>query len=316
MLKITVVTPSLNQGPFIEKTIQSVLDQNYPDFEHLVLDGGSTDGTLEILKRYRHLRWVSEPDGGKTPALNKGFKMAKGDIIAWISSDDYYPSGIFGHIAEWFDQNLQSSVLIGRAAVVDFSGNFLFEQEEPKDPGFTFEGMIEFWKYPTLPQPSMFFRRSVFQKIGYLDERCESYMDYDFLLRLSKVYELRRSREIFAFIRVHPEAGSVKDIESGVLRKRLLKISFRYWGDSGALRFLKYLFTYMIHWPVLAWRAHYERFAFSVRKELHVHFSKDIPKERFWQLRPFFFRYPFPFIVAGFKIFIRSIQGIFRGACH
>jgi len=98
---ISIVTPSLNQGRYIEQTIQSVLLQNYPNFEHIVIDGGSTDGTVEILKKYPHLKWISEKDSGQSEALNKGLKMATGDIIAWINSDDWYAEGAFNNVASF-----------------------------------------------------------------------------------------------------------------------------------------------------------------------------------------------------------------------
>ena len=96
MLKISIVTCSYNQAEFIRQNIESVLNQNYPNFEHLIIDGGSTDGTIEILKEYPHLNWVSEPDRGQSDALNKGFRKASGDIIAWINSDDMLaPNALF-----------------------------------------------------------------------------------------------------------------------------------------------------------------------------------------------------------------------------
>src|SRR5438309_5772154 len=90
---VSVVTPSLNQGAYIEETIRSVLDQDYPRIEHIVVDGGSTDGTLEILRRYPHLTWVSEPDGGQADAVNKGFRLAEGEIFGWLNADDLYLPG-------------------------------------------------------------------------------------------------------------------------------------------------------------------------------------------------------------------------------
>ncbi len=98
--KISIVTPSYNSAEFIEDCIQSVLKQNYPNFEHIIIDGGSTDGTVEILKKYPHLKWISEPDEGQSDALNKGFKKAEGDIIGWLNSDDVYLPGTFNKVAD------------------------------------------------------------------------------------------------------------------------------------------------------------------------------------------------------------------------
>ena len=102
-VKISILTPSYNQGEFIEKTIQSVLNQNHENFEHIIIDGGSTDNTVSIIKEYPHLKWVSEKDEGQADALNKGLKMATGDVIGWINSDDFYQDNIFMDVISHFD---------------------------------------------------------------------------------------------------------------------------------------------------------------------------------------------------------------------
>lgn len=99
-LKLTIITPSFNQAPYIEQTIRSVLAQDYPCVEHIVIDGGSTDCTVDVLKKYPHLQWVSEKDRGQADALNKGLAKASGDIIGWVNSDDYYEHKIFGSIVK------------------------------------------------------------------------------------------------------------------------------------------------------------------------------------------------------------------------
>jgi glycosyltransferase involved in cell wall biosynthesis len=99
-MKISIITPSFNQGRFIEEAIRSVLDQGYPDFEHIVVDNCSSDDTLDILRRYPHLRWISEPDRGQSHALNKGFGLATGDVLAWLNCDDFYLPGAFHAAAE------------------------------------------------------------------------------------------------------------------------------------------------------------------------------------------------------------------------
>src|SRR6202012_2755610 len=99
-MKISIITPSYNQGQFIEDAIRSVLDQGYPDFEHIVIDNCSTDGTLDVLRKYPHIKWVSEPDGGQSAALNKGFRMSTGDVLAWLNCDDFYLPGAFQAAAQ------------------------------------------------------------------------------------------------------------------------------------------------------------------------------------------------------------------------
>src|SRR5438309_1875932 len=104
---ISILTPSFNQGKYVEQTIVSVLEQNYPRFEHIVIDGGSTDNTVSILKRYPHLKWVSERDRGQGDALNKGLRIASGDLVGWVNSDDFYAQGVFQRVSKLFeDENV------------------------------------------------------------------------------------------------------------------------------------------------------------------------------------------------------------------
>ena len=114
--RISVVTPTYNQGKYIRDTIESVLKQNYENFEHIVIDGGSTDETVSILKSYPHLHWVSERDRGQTHALNKGFRKATGEIIAWINSDDWYADGVFHEAAAALEH---APLVMGRCELID-----------------------------------------------------------------------------------------------------------------------------------------------------------------------------------------------------
>ena len=114
--KISIVTPSFNQGKYIEQTIQSVLDQDYPNLEYIIIDGGSTDETVEIIKKYEHKihYWVSEPDKGQTDGINKGFAKCTGEIFNWINSDDYYEPGTFYKLAKLFTEHPYVDVVCGK----------------------------------------------------------------------------------------------------------------------------------------------------------------------------------------------------------
>ena len=164
-----------------------------PDLEHIIIDGGSTDGTLEILKRYPHLKWVSEKDRGIAEALNKGLRMAASDVIGWINSDDMYLPGAFRTVERFFDGHPDAMVLVGRARVLDAYGRPLFDQQEPRPEGYTHRGMVRFWKNPTLPQPSVFFRRPALETAGLADESLPAYMDYDLFLRMSRLFVFHRT---------------------------------------------------------------------------------------------------------------------------
>ena len=307
--KFSVITPSLNQGAFIGKAIQSVLDQNYPDFEHWVIDGGSTDGTLEALKKYPHLKWVSEPDRGKAEALNKGFRKAAGEVIAWISADDYYEADAFNKVKDLFVSNPDCQVVVGGAAVVDEKGRFLFMHEAPGTRGLTHEGIIRFWKYGSLPQPSIFFRRRVFETVGFLDERIPSYMDYDFFLRLSRACKFWRSDTVFSNIRYHRGSETIRDIAAGRLDRLLFKISRRYWGRPSHGRYWARALSYALHFPKNSWRRYCDRFALECRSDLERIYSTK-PFGRFLrEARPMIWKYPLPFCLASAKtIFRRAFQ--------
>ena len=182
MLSVSIVTPSLNQGRFIEATIRSVLDQDYPAREYLVQDGGSTDATLSILKRYENenrLRWVSGPDAGQADAVNRGILASTGQVIGWLNSDDLYLPGALRSVCAFLDDHPSVDVVYGRAEIVDEDGAPAGEyRTQAWDPARLRDTCF-------LCQPAVFFRRRVVERYGLLDARLEYCMDYEYWLRLS-----------------------------------------------------------------------------------------------------------------------------------
>ena len=124
-MKISIITPSFNQGKFIEDAILSVLGQNYPDVEHIVIDNCSGDNTQDVVKKYPHIKWISEPDKGQSDALNKGFRMATGDVIGWLNCDDLYAPDALSKVISAFENNSESQWLIGRCNMIDPAGNLI-----------------------------------------------------------------------------------------------------------------------------------------------------------------------------------------------
>lgn len=177
-LSISVITPSFNQGQFIERTIQSVLTQKV-EVEYMVFDAVSTDNTLDILRKYEpHIKWISEPDAGQADAVNKGIRATKGDIIAWINSDDIYLEGALAQVKEFFEQHPAVDVVYGNAWYIDMDDNIL-------DPYATEAWDVEKLKEGCfICQPAAFFRRSVVEQYGLLDANLNYCMDYEFWLRL------------------------------------------------------------------------------------------------------------------------------------
>lgn len=187
--KLSIITPSLNQGAFIERTMRSVLDQGYEDLEYVVVDGGSSDDSVEIIKRFedRLAWWVSEPDEGQTDALNKGLERTSGDIVAYINSDDYYLPGAFDAAMAAFE-NGDPLWIAGAARFVDVEDR-LIEVWSPTAPADC-EGLIggrHWWMLAPwgTPQPSTFWRRAAFDRFGEFRRDMHYAFDTEFMLRLA-----------------------------------------------------------------------------------------------------------------------------------
>lgn len=178
--KVSIVTPSFNQAEFIEETILSVQRQNYPNLEHIIVDGGSTDGTLSILKKYGDkIKWISENDRGQANAINKGFKMAEGEIIGWLNSDDPYLEGAVSSVVNVFVNHPKVQVLYGDYVFLDGSGRRIYEMRLIK-----YDLYILLFDRCYIAQPTVFYKKEIFNKVGFLDETLQYAMDWEFFLRL------------------------------------------------------------------------------------------------------------------------------------
>lgn len=213
--RISVIVPSYNQGEFIEETIVSVLGQNYPDLELIVIDGGSTDRTLEILKRYGdQIIWVSEPDDGQTEAINKGLKMATGEVVAFLNSDDIYLPESLDHVGQHFVINPHSKVVTGICVIIDREGNRTRKLIEAyKKFWLRFGGRNTLLVLNYISQPATFWKRSLIEEIGLLDENLEYTMDYDYWLRISEKYPIDRIYQKLAGFRVHDSSKTISSNE-------------------------------------------------------------------------------------------------------
>ncbi|MEM7129001.1 MAG: glycosyltransferase family 2 protein [Chloroflexota bacterium] len=201
---VTVVTPSYNQADFIEETICSVFRQEYPNIEHLVMDGGSTDGTVEILKKYQskyNLKWISEADSGQSDALNKGFRRASGAIIGWLNSDDTYMPDAIQTAVEYLAANPASGWAYGDGYWIDETSRVLSEKYSGP---YSLANLVYKGMYVT--QPSMFIHKATLDKVGYLDESIHTTMDYDFCLRLGYHSDAVYIPQKLSTRRLHSEA--------------------------------------------------------------------------------------------------------------
>jgi glycosyltransferase involved in cell wall biosynthesis len=206
-MRITVITPSYNQGEFIERTIRSVLDQGWADLEYMVVDGGSTDDSVGVIRRYEDSLawWVSEPDRGQTHALNKGLDRATGDLVAFINSDDYYLPGAFERAVAGL-QSARASWVVGASRFTDQHGDLL-EVWRPRLPA----GPRRSWIFDPwgVPQPSSFWRRELFERLGPFREDMHYCFDTEHALRLVLAGELPAIVDEELAVRVvHPAAKS------------------------------------------------------------------------------------------------------------
>jgi len=202
---VTIITPSYNQGHFIRATIESVLSQDYPHVEYIIMDGGSTDQTSAVVKEYAsRVTYISEKDRGQSHAINKGFQMAKGDILAWLNSDDVYLPGSIGTAVRAFQANPRAGAVYGEGYLIDAAGNTTsrFPCTEPFD----------LWKLTHLSdyilQQTVYFRRDVLNEVGPLDEDLHYTMDWDILIRIGMKYDLAYIPEYMGSLREYPEAKS------------------------------------------------------------------------------------------------------------
>ncbi len=195
---ISIVTPSFNHAPHIQATISSVLRQDYPNLQYLVMDGGSTDGTVDILKKYdSRLRWISRPDRGQADAINQGFAQTTGEILGWLNSDDLYAPGALAAVGDFFAAHPEAIVVYGNADFVDVRGD-LIRRCAFVEP-FNRHRLLHYSDF--LVQPATFFRRGAFEKVGGLDASLNWAMDYDLWLKLAALGSFHRLPNVLAHYR-------------------------------------------------------------------------------------------------------------------
>jgi hypothetical protein len=232
---VTIVTPSYNQGHFIRQTIESVLAQDYPRIEYIVMDGGSTDETAAVVAEYAsRVKFVSERDRGQSHAINKGFAMAAGEVVSWINSDDVILPGAVRHAVQRFEANPQIGAVYGEGYLIDRDG--AVKCRFPATEKFNLWKLIYASDY--VLQQTVYFRRSVFEEIGFIDESLNWGMDWDVLIRIAKRYGLEYIPEYMGCLR---EYGEAKTFSGGVRRFRELAQIMR---RHGAMRYPPGYITY------------------------------------------------------------------------
>jgi glycosyltransferase involved in cell wall biosynthesis len=202
MTLVSIITPSYNQAPYLEQTIQSVLEQDYPHIEYIVVDGGSTDDSVEVIKRYadRLAYWISEKDSGQAEAINKGFARANGEILAWLNSDDYYMRNTIPVAVRCFEQNPDVVMAYGDMLAVDGEGQTLNVLRYKQ------LSLADLLCFQIIGQPSVLFRRSALENVGWLDPTFHFMLDHHLWIRLAQQGRILHVPQVWSAARYHPQA--------------------------------------------------------------------------------------------------------------
>jgi glycosyltransferase involved in cell wall biosynthesis len=202
MTLVSIVTPSFNQAPFLEQTLRSVLEQDHPRIEYIVMDGGSTDGSLEIIQSYapRLAYWASEPDRGQSDAINKGFARAHGDIVAWLNSDDYYLPGAVTAAVKAFEENPDAVLVHADMLAVDENGRTINLLRYPQI------GLEDLLCFQIIGQPAVFIRRSALDASGGLDPAYHYLLDHQLWIKIARQGRILHVDQTWAAARYHAAA--------------------------------------------------------------------------------------------------------------
>jgi glycosyltransferase involved in cell wall biosynthesis len=212
-MKISIITPNYNGGKYLESTILSVLNQDCKELEYIVIDGGSTDNSIEIIKKYEKslAYWISEKDRGMYDAINKGIKRSTGDIVAYINSDDMYHSDVFQFVCKYFKDNIDIAMIYSDCDIVNGNGEKLYTYLFPE---YNWNSFIRL-NWSSIPQQTTFWRRELHEKIGYFDPELKMAGDFDFFARIGKTHKIKHVKNmVFSKFRFHEYSlsSTMKDL--------------------------------------------------------------------------------------------------------
>jgi glycosyltransferase involved in cell wall biosynthesis len=245
-LLVSIVTPSYNQAEFIEKTIQSVLNQSYKNIEYIIVDGKSTDNTKDILKRYKdyldfNIKIIEEKDTGQSNAINKGFKIANGTLVGWINSDDILKPDCVSNIVDSYLKNKDATVFYGDIDLINEDGEYI---NTLKAKDISYNSLL--YKNPDVYQPGSFYNNAKTKEVGYVDESIHFTMDYDLWLRLLKNSRAVRIPKVLAEFRLQPNS---KTMGTGNWKKFWNNI-YSVRREKHGVKFISTMDFYFIKWFV------------------------------------------------------------------
>jgi glycosyltransferase involved in cell wall biosynthesis len=230
--KVSIITPSFNQARFLPQTLRSVREQDYPNVEHIVVDGGSTDGSVDILRAAPNIRWTSERDNGQVDALNKGFALATGEVLAWLNSDDTMNRDTVSIAVRALEQT-GADLVYGDLDIIDEEGKLM-----RKFYGIPHHFRILLYGIDYIGQQTVFFRRELLQHAGPLREEFDNAFDYELWLRMAQHGSLAYVPGLEGQIRKHAGAKSIARAE--LTWSETDKLRDEYWDRGGLPRFLRH----------------------------------------------------------------------------
>lgn len=238
---VSIITPSYNQAKFLEETILSVLNQDYTNIEYIIVDGNSTDGSQEIIKKYanRLSWWVSEKDQGQTDAINKGFSHAKGDILAWLNSDDTYQPGAVSEAVDFLTAHPEIGMVYGDTSFIDESGELI-----GRFPAAQTDYQKLRQGYVHIPQQATFFRSELWRQVAPLDPSFFFAMDYDLWIRLARISKLVYLPQNWANFRLHGEGKTIHADDR--CWPEMLRVHRRDGGSNFSILYAKYLMRKLV----------------------------------------------------------------------
>jgi len=247
--RISIVTPSYNQGKFLEETIKSVLGQEYPELEYIIIDGGSCDDSVDIIRSYGNLLsyWVSERDSGQSDAINKGFERSSGSILCWLNSDDYLLPGALHEIAQRYSDNPECDVFVGLGQFISPDGNVIATEPLDKTPDLL--SLLNWHEGGRIMQPSCFFTRRAWLACGPLDTSLNYAMDLDLWLKFAENFKFNSIQRAMSCARLHSEAKTTANSNRALVDSCIVLL--KHGGEEQARRCLEKMAAR------LTWNEHY-----------------------------------------------------------